>query len=264
MQDKNAITKHTSDGIEALVWKSLRMDSTFLKMNRDEKKNVFLFRTFMSQLNKLSHDNCSKIKDKMQNLPIDTLPKLQKAVEIIHEKAINEKVFRSLYAQVCDLLKDKQFTDETGTSETFASLLTNRCKEYFDVGLTENLVYERRKFEIDLISCQETRKQQLMEECLDEENESSKRFVGNCFFIAEVFKFGMIEKETLLELIDCLFKLSGNVAAECIYAIFTTVGKFYEDNFGGMSSVYFDEIESLLNEDLYCRAFVFYYKMCWI
>ncbi|XP_065224259.1 eukaryotic translation initiation factor 4 gamma 3-like [Planococcus citri] len=228
------------------TWKPTRMDTELFDLteDRDQTETLFLYRSLTSILNKLTLENISTLITKLENLPVNTPIKMQNVVNMIHEKAINEVQFRPVYAKVCNKLKKKRMADETGTSSiSFASILANRCTRHFDISLNEVVLFDKRKFDISLLNCEETRKAEL-DECIENETRHFKQCVGNCCFIAELFKFNIIPRGILFHILERLSKSRRSIAMESICAILITIGEFYERKFGKLPSAYFGRIES--------------------
>ncbi|XP_065203119.1 eukaryotic translation initiation factor 4 gamma 1-like [Planococcus citri] len=227
------------------VWKPDRLNRALSELNNDDKKTLFLYRTINSIFNKVTPENFYKLEDKVKNLSIDTPTRMQGVIDIIHKKVINEWKFRSLYAKLCNLMRNIQILNKEGAAQSFGQLLIAKCETHFDKSFDKDLEFNKRRREIDSCTDRETRKFLKREYDL-EESQVRKQSVENCHFIGELFKLDMIHSNRIFQILDRLFESGRNMCIECICAIITNIGEFYEKNVENFPEEYFEKINVLL------------------
>ena len=79
-----------------------------------------------SILNKLCPQKFDTLVSRFNELVIDTEEKLNKAMELVFEKALDEPVFSVAYAKMCQNLMTKKVQNQDGEIQDFRRLLLKR------------------------------------------------------------------------------------------------------------------------------------------
>ena len=85
-----------------------------------------LTKKIRSILNKLCPQKFDTLVSRFNELVIDTEEKLNKAMELVFEKALDEPVFSVAYARMCQNLMTKKVDNQGGATQDFRTLLLKR------------------------------------------------------------------------------------------------------------------------------------------
>ena len=85
-----------------------------------------LTKKIRSILNKLCPQKFDTLVSRFNELVIDTEEKLNKAMELVFEKALDEPVFSVAYARMCQNLATKKVENQDGEVQDFRRLLLKR------------------------------------------------------------------------------------------------------------------------------------------
>ncbi|CAH3118757.1 unnamed protein product, partial [Porites lobata] len=106
--------------------------------SEEEQKTEELFRKVRSILNKLTPQKFQTLTQQIIDLDIDTPERLEGAIDLIFEKAIDEAAFSVAYANMCRCLvpvsKKKMVVEKEGVKKdiSFRKILLNRCQKEFE------------------------------------------------------------------------------------------------------------------------------------
>lgn len=127
------------------------------KFNQDE--NERLYSQFRNILNKLSDSNQDELSKEIVSLGINTKEQLQKLVDTIFQKAINEKHYLKNYAVISKELAP-YFIEEGPTKTYFRELLLIKCQLMFTEAITIDKAFQQGgepttnfKFKDQTVSC---------------------------------------------------------------------------------------------------------------
>jgi len=178
-------------------------------------------------LNKLTPQKFDTLIKKFNMINIDTEAKLQKCIDLIFEKAVDEPGFSEEYAKMCKVLSEKQIVDE-GAVVNFRKLLIGRCQVEFEKDYMEGL--DKSKFKEELLKAEtEEKKKEIQADFEDKERKARRRSAGNTRFIGELYKREMLTVRIMHECIRRLIQKKDEESLECLCRLVTTVGKHLED-----------------------------------
>jgi hypothetical protein len=85
-------------------------------------------------LNKVTPDNLQALSENMKSLVNSSVEILRESVDLIHEKAIQEKKFVSVYGDLCkDLCQDSVEFVVDSQRISFRGLMITRCQNHFEI-----------------------------------------------------------------------------------------------------------------------------------
>ncbi|XP_066928112.1 eukaryotic translation initiation factor 4 gamma 3-like isoform X2 [Clytia hemisphaerica] len=216
-----------------------------LKVMKELERNV------RAILNKLTPQKFKELVDKMTNLKIDSVSKLQMAIDLIFEKAISEPGFSVAYANMCRVLTDAFKSVPGDKSNTnFRKILLNKCQKEFEKEKQDDIQMEQ-----DRSKTFDTEKEmkEWKEELDYKEMINRRRTLGNIRFIGELFKLKMISEKIMHECILKLIRVSKPDSMEdhleCLCKLLSTVGKQLDhEEAKPRMDQYFQQIEKIIEK----------------
>ena len=164
-----------------------------IKLKEFDEKDI-IKKELRELLNKLTKDNYEFLKDKILEIIKDKIENQEKFLDIIFIKAIKEKSFSELYANLCKYLNKKlpQKSNKPkkekvkNTSSVFRDKLIDKCKKIL--------------------------KSKNYDEYIKEDNQQEKIvklkkiILGNTNFLTELVKIKMLSKKSIIDCINYLFE----------------------------------------------------------
>eukprot|EP00102_Acyrthosiphon_pisum_P012308 XP_008181407.2 PREDICTED: eukaryotic translation initiation factor 4 gamma 3-like [Acyrthosiphon pisum] len=195
--------------------------------NEKEQKNEEVYKSVRSILNKITPDNMSLLTDHFMALPIDTIERLEKTIDLVFKKAIEEQHFVPLYSSLCSAMQSVHVTSKDGKTTSFKKLIISKCQSLFESDKAQEMNSAEKLNEIN--SCKDSeKKKELRLEFEENEKKIRKRSVGNCRFIGELFKQKILTPNIMLYCIMNLVTKHDEEPLECLCNLLKTVGKELE------------------------------------
>lgn len=215
--------------------------------NEDELKTEDVNKNVRSILNKITPDNRSALTDRFKALPIDTYERLEKTIDLVFEKAIEEQSFAPLYASLCSAMQTVQVVSAEGAKMSFKKLIISKCQSLFELDKAQETDSAKKLAEIN--SCKDPEKKKELQ-LVYEENERRlrKRSVGNCRFIGELFKQKILTPNIMLYCIVNLVTKHVEEPLECLCNLLKTVGKELEQSYNLNET--FDKLRALTSKEM--------------
>ncbi|KAL9970594.1 hypothetical protein ACROYT_G022998 [Oculina patagonica] len=196
--------------------------------SEEEKKTEELFRKVRSILNKLTPQKFQTLTQQIIDLDIDTAERLEGAIDLIFEKAIDEAAFSVAYANMCRcLIPKKVVVEKDGAKKeiTFRKILLNKCQKEFEKEKSvEKRIHEKLE-ELSSKGLSEEELQAKKSDLQDEETLLKRRTLGNIRFIGELFKLKMLTENIMHDCVVKLLKSNDEEAFECLCKLLVTIGK---------------------------------------
>ncbi|XP_065285272.1 eukaryotic translation initiation factor 4 gamma 3-like isoform X1 [Dermacentor albipictus] len=168
-----------------------------------DKPKKELYRRVRVILNKLTPQKFQSLVEKVRNLEINSEEYLNKVIDLVFEKALDEPNFSVAYANMCKHLAMFEVpvtNDPGGRMVNFRKLLLLKCQKEFEKDTCDDIRKEERLKKIEALTDEEE-KAKLMDELLDDEKKSKRRSLGNIRFIGELCNLSMLTAPIMF---DCL------------------------------------------------------------
>ncbi|KAL5235291.1 hypothetical protein ACI65C_002701 [Semiaphis heraclei] len=215
--------------------------------NEEELKNDEVNKSVRSILNKITPDNTPSLTERFKALPIDTIERLEKTIDLVFEKAIEEQSFAPLYASLCSAMQSVQVSSKDGKTASFKKLIISKCQSLFELDKAQEMDSAKKLTEIN--SCKDPeKKKELQLEFEENERRLRKRSVGNCRFIGELFKQKILTPNIMLYCIVNLVTKHVEEPLECLCNLLKTVGKELEQSYDLNDT--FDKLKALTSRDM--------------
>ncbi|KFM71888.1 Eukaryotic translation initiation factor 4 gamma 1, partial [Stegodyphus mimosarum] len=175
-------------------------------------------RKFRSILNKVTSKNFVTLVEQANSLHVNTEDKLNGVVDLIHEKAIHEPNFSSIYAKLSSRLAQLSVpsSEQPGKEVNFRKLLLAKCQLEFESKF--NKMKERSKASDSAGD----------ENNVEKVKKSRYRQLGNVIFIGELFKVNIVAESIIHHCIKRLLIERSEESLECFCGLLRTVGKYLE------------------------------------
>ncbi|XP_051166301.1 eukaryotic translation initiation factor 4 gamma 3-like isoform X2 [Leptopilina boulardi] len=214
----------------------------------EEAKTEVLCKKVRSVLNKLTPQKFDTLVGQVRALNIDTKERMERVINLVFEKAIDEPSFSVEYALMCKELAMMQVsgTDQSDTtSANFRKLIVTRCQTEFQKESENGELRETKSKEID--ECADPdKKKELISFYEEEERRIRMKSVGNIRFIGELFKQGMLTKNIMHFCINHLLQFRDEENLECLCKLLTTIGKKLESK--DELNEHFKQMQSIAND----------------
>jgi len=191
-----------------IPWKSVNASASTITADVKliDDTNEFMCQ-FRGNINTLTEQRYQTLLTKFKDMNIDTLGKMNAAVELVFEKGLNEPFFSALYAKLANDLSYVELKVVTCTDTvevyTFKELLIKRCDELFNEAHVKNTNVTGEK--------------------------ERRQATGHIKFIGELFKLGMINGRYISNCIETLLNLGvRDSSLECLCILLSIVGKHFE------------------------------------
>ncbi|XP_063903275.1 eukaryotic translation initiation factor 4 gamma 1-like isoform X2 [Zophobas morio] len=213
------------------IWRPARFRKDD-NMSDDERRAEELYKKIRRVLNKLTPRKFELLFSRVGDLQIDTEEKLQKVVEMVAEKAMNESKFSVAYALMCKKLALTQVPAANSTEDKkefvqFRKLLVTRCQLEFEKQSYDDSIRNDKVIEIG--ECTDFEKKKKLQFELEEYDRRLRmKSVGNIRFIGELFKQQMLTTNIMMRCLDNLLDNKDEESLECLCKLLTTIGKELE------------------------------------
>ncbi|CAI6363771.1 unnamed protein product [Macrosiphum euphorbiae] len=185
-------------------------------------------------------------------LSIDTIERLEKTIDLVFEKAIEEKSFAHLCSILCSSMQLVEVSTKYGQTASFKKLIISKCQSLFELDKAQEMDAAKKLIEIN--SCKNPKKKkELQLEFEENERRLRKRSVGNCRFMGELFKQKILTPNIMLYCIVNLVTKHDEVSLECLCILLKTVGKELEqsydlnDTFDKLTALTFSNMKSKIS-----------------
>jgi translation initiation factor 4G len=180
-----------------------------------------------SILNKLCPQKFDTLVAQFMELPIDSMEKMTKAMELVFEKALDEPAFAVAYARMCKTLSLRKIHEE-GKEVNFRTLLITRCQREFQKDYMADLDRTAYVEKLSKATTEEEKKEINMEFSA-QETKLRRRSLGNIKFIGELYRIQMLNGRIMHEIIQKLLRETDEESLECLCRLITTVGKILDE-----------------------------------
>uniref|UniRef100_A0A1B6CCD2 MI domain-containing protein n=1 Tax=Clastoptera arizonana TaxID=38151 RepID=A0A1B6CCD2_9HEMI len=198
---------------------------------QDEKENEELYKKVRGILNKLTPQKFDKLMNQVNQLPINTVNRLKKVIDLVFEKAVDEPGFSKAYALMCKTLSSLEITYQNEVGEdvkcNFRKLIITKCQSEFESEKHSELNVDKRLEEIK--NCTDPEKKKEMQSLFEEDERKVRmKSVGNVRFIGELYKLQMLTSAIMFRCLQQLLKKPEEESLECLCKLLTTIGKDLE------------------------------------
>lgn len=200
------------------------------KENPDKASTEGMLKTVRGILNKLTPSKFDALLARIQALDIDSEDRLAGVIKLFFEKAVDEPIFSSMYAKMCQALSTKEVASASNLSETtnFRKLLLTRCQKEFEKDNAALIDVENKKKEIETAES-DAKKKDLESELEELVNSNRRKSLGNIRFIGELFKLRILSVKIMHQ---CILRLlsqpEDEESLECLCRLLSTIGKELE------------------------------------
>lgn len=200
----------------------------------EETMTNALLKNFRGLLNKITPQKYDVIEGKIKELVIDTEDRLEKVLNLVFDKAVDEPNFCKQYAHLCQHLGSRHVTKivvkdgvETEEKVEFRRLLIQKCQSEFERDIYEGIDVENRQEDID--EClNEEKKRALAHELDEEKRRARQKSLGNMKLIGELYRLQMLKAVIM---VNCIHKLISEIEddnLECLCTLLRTIGQQLE------------------------------------
>lgn len=216
--------------------------------SNEEMTNEDVYKTVRSILNKITPDNMEPLTERFKGLPINSYDRLEKTIDLVFEKAIEEQSFAPLYASLCSAMQTVQVEAREGKkTASFKKLIISKCQSLFELDKAQEMDSAKKLAEIN--ACKDPdKKKELQLEYEENERRLRKRSVGNCRFIGELFKQKILTPNIMLYCIMILVTKHVEEPLECLCNLLKTVGKELDQAFNLNDT--FDKLRALTSKEM--------------
>ena len=201
----------------------------------EEAKTTLLLKNFRGFLNKITPQKYDVIEGKIKELTIDTEDRLERVLNLVFDKAVDEPAFCKQYATLCQHLGSRHVTKvslkdgvEVEEKVEFRRLLIQKCQHEFERDIYEGIDVKGREQEI--ADCADPEKKRVLEHEFDEEKRRArKKSLGNMKLIGELYRLKMLKAVIM---VNCIHKLISEIEddnLECLCTLLRTIGQQLED-----------------------------------
>ncbi len=190
-----------------------------IKLKEYDEKDI-IKKELRELLNKLTKDNYEFLKDTILEIIKDKIENQEKFLDIIFIKAIKEKSFSELYANLCKYLNKKlpQKSNKTkkekikNISSVFRDKLIDKCKKILKSKNYEEYIKE------------EDQQEKIIK--------LKKIILGNTNFLTELVKIKMLSKKSIIDCINYLFERYEKDSDKILKTIFIESIILFTDKLG--------------------------------
>ena len=215
--------------------------------NRAQTHYDAIMKEARSVLNKLTMTNFPKLSDQLAHMEIQDTEELRGLVSIIFDKALEEGHFCTMYAQLCNDIKDRmpEFQDEADPAlgetkvrkVTFKRCLLNKCQEEFERADRYDEMNDEETAGLDAAAkANKTRRVRV-------------RMLGNVKFIGELFAQKILNEKIMHDCVKRLLASKEEDTIECLCKLMATIGKLLDrEEAKHYMDYYFDQMKQTANE----------------
>ncbi|KAH6934714.1 hypothetical protein HPB50_027425 [Hyalomma asiaticum] len=186
-----------------------------------------LYRRVRGILNKLTPQKFQSLVEQVRNLEINSEERLNKVIDLVFEKALDEPNFSVPYANMCKHLAMFEVpiaNDPEGRMVNFRKLLLLKCQKEFEKDTSDDIRKAERLKKIEEATSEEE-KAKMMEELLEDEKKSKRRSLGNIRFIGELYNLNMLTAPIMFDCLRRLINSNDEDSLECLCKLLITIGK---------------------------------------
>ncbi|XP_045188996.2 eukaryotic translation initiation factor 4 gamma 1-like isoform X1 [Mercenaria mercenaria] len=246
-EDVTILHKQIRDTKRRIIIRGFVSRKEYAEENYDGLKGVYadLYRKTQRILDRLTEHTFRTMLTKMQELPIDTETKLNGVIDIIYEKALNDRKRCVAYANLCRGMAMLKVPSDSKSGEfvNFRAVLLDRCQKEFSKN--RPALKSGTKMAEDG-EVENTWRRQLD----DREVKDRQQSLGNIWFSGELFKLKMLTEKIIH---DSVFKLLCNRHPddlECACTLLAIIGKELDvDKAKPRMDQYFKHMASLVNRE---------------
>lgn len=197
-------------------WKPELMDEKHKAIEGGKLDDQRLIKVFRGHLNKLTPQKYDSLIEKIRELDLNGAERLNRVIDLVFDKAVDEPSFCELYARMCKVI--------AANDTTFCFHLVKKCQSEFETqDLYDGLNVEARK--IDIENEQDiTKKKFLSDELYEEMRLRRKKYLGTIKLIGEMYKLGLLIPIIIGFCIRHLMSSASNENLECLCSLIETVG----------------------------------------
>ncbi|XP_077509669.1 eukaryotic translation initiation factor 4 gamma 3-like isoform X6 [Amblyomma americanum] len=186
-----------------------------------------LYRRVRGILNKLTPQKFQSLVEQVRNLEINSEERLNRVIDLVFEKALDEPNFSVPYANMCKHLAMFEVpvaNDPEGRMVNFRKLLLLKCQKEFEKDTSDDIRKAERLKKIEAATTEEE-KAKLTEELIDDEKKSKRRSLGNIRFIGELYNLNMLTAPIMFDCLRRLINSNDEDSLECLCKLLITIGK---------------------------------------
>ncbi|CAN7946332.1 unnamed protein product, partial [Ixodes hexagonus] len=185
-----------------------------------------LYRRVRGILNKLTPQKFQSLVEQVRNLEINSEERLNKVIDLVFEKALDEPNFSVPYANMCKHLAMFEVPMSSNGTEkvNFRKLLLLKCQKEFEKDKGEDIRKAEQRKKIEEAATEEE-KAKIREEMADEEKRSKRRSLGNIRFIGELYNLNMLTAPIMYDCLRRLLNSNDEDSLECLCKLLITIGK---------------------------------------
>ncbi|XP_064459583.1 eukaryotic translation initiation factor 4 gamma 3-like isoform X2 [Ornithodoros turicata] len=205
------------------AWKpthKVALDSTTEDVGAED-----LYRKVRGILNKLTPQKFQSLVEQVRNLEINSEERLNRVIDLVFEKALDEPNFSVPYANMCKQLAMFEVPMKNGGENqmvNFRKLLLLKCQREFEKD-TNDEIKERQK-QIEEATTDED-KARLTAELAEDEKKFKRRSLGNIRFIGELYNLNMLTAPIMYDCLRRLLNSKDEDSLECLCKLLITIGK---------------------------------------
>ncbi|EEC13284.1 eukaryotic translation initiation factor 4 gamma, putative, partial [Ixodes scapularis] len=164
--------------------------------------------------------------EQVKNLQINSEERLNRVIDLVFEKALDEPNFSVPYANMCKQLAMFEVPMSSNESEkvNFRKLLLLKCQKEFEKDKGEDIRKAEQRKKIEEATTEEE-KTKLREEMAEEEKRSKRRSLGNIRFIGELYNLNMLTAPIMYDCLRRLLNSNDEDSLECLCKLLITIGK---------------------------------------
>lgn len=193
----------------------------------EEAASEDLYRRVRGILNKLTPQKFQALVEQVRNLEINSEERLNRVIDLVFEKALDEPNFSVPYANMCKhlaMFEVPMANDPEGRMVNFRKLLLLKCQKEFEKDTGDDIRKAERLAKIEAAATEEERAR-LNEELLDDEKKSKRRSLGNIRFIGELYNLNMLTAPIMFDCLRRLINSNDEDSIECLCKLLITIGK---------------------------------------
>lgn len=186
-----------------------------------------LYRRVRGILNKLTPQKFQSLVEQVKNLEINSEERLNRVIDLVFEKALDEPNFSVPYANMCKHLAMFEVPTSNGAENqmvNFRKLLLLKCQKEFEKDVGDEISKAARLKKIEECTNEEE-KAKMMDELNDDEKKCKRRSLGNIRFIGELYNLNMLTAPIMYDCLRRLLNSNDEDSLECLCKLLITIGK---------------------------------------
>ncbi|XP_077531868.1 eukaryotic translation initiation factor 4 gamma 1-like isoform X6 [Haemaphysalis longicornis] len=218
----------------------------------EEAASEDLYRRVRGILNKLTPQKFQALVEQVRNLEINSEERLNRVIDLVFEKALDEPNFSVPYANMCKhlaMFEVPMANDPEGRMVNFRKLLLLKCQKEFEKDTGDDIRKAERLAKIEAAATEEERAR-LNEELLDDEKKSKRRSLGNIRFIGELYNLNMLTAPIMFDCLRRLINSNDEDSIECLCKLLITIGKELDSaaSKGAQLDEYFRKMDQIVKK----------------